>query len=266
MAVAGPAQAAVVVRRRGLHVGAAHGLDDHRGDVALLGQAVVDIVGAAQLAVAGTAEDAVPGVAGRHMLGPGQQRADAAAKRRLAADRDRIERRAVERVPHREGLVAAGGQPGKLERDADRGAAAGGQQQARAGHRRGLAQTARQLDRRPVGVAARAERQGRQRLAHRRQHRRVAVADLVHAVAVKVEDAPPGGVGQPRALRALQRIQAGRRQRRVQEPAGVLGEQLAGGGVEVRGLPGLPARAEVDVALAAIGLRAHRGPRPVRRR
>ena len=67
-------------------------------------------------------------IAGRHVLGARQQRADVAAEHRFAADRDRVERGAVEAVPHRDRLVPAGGDARELERHADRERAAGREQ------------------------------------------------------------------------------------------------------------------------------------------
>ena len=63
------------------------------------------------------------------MFGAGQKRpGDLAAERRLAADRGGAEARAVEGVPERQGLEAAGGGAGDLHRDFDRVGAAGGEQ------------------------------------------------------------------------------------------------------------------------------------------
>jgi hypothetical protein len=83
-------------------------------------QNVLDVVGAARVARAAAAEMAVARIAGLHVLGAGQERPDAAAEQRLAADRDGVERGAVERVPHRDRLVPAGGEARELERHADR--------------------------------------------------------------------------------------------------------------------------------------------------
>ena len=58
VAVAGVADDPVVVGRRNLHVGAAHGLDDHRGDVLFLAEHVVEVLGAVRVARAAAAEAA----------------------------------------------------------------------------------------------------------------------------------------------------------------------------------------------------------------
>ena len=88
-------------------------------------------------------------------------------------------------------------------------------------------ETARQRGCRRVGVAARAERQGLHFARDRRDHARMAVSQLVHAVAVEVEDASPVDVGQHRALRPHDLGQARRRQRLSQEVALVLVERGA---------------------------------------
>jgi hypothetical protein len=192
------------------------------------------------------------------VLRAGQQWADAAAEHRFAADRDGVQRGAVEGVPHRHGLVPPGHQPGQLERHADGRRATGGEEQLGLGHRRGLAEPLRQLDGGRVGVAPRAEGQRRQGLLHRLHHLRVAVADLVQAVAVEIEDAPARQVGQPGPLGSLQGVQAGGGHRLVEEPACVLGEQRPRRLVQVCALPGLAALAEVDVALGGIGHSGYR--------
>ena len=58
VAVAGVADDAVVLGRRNLDVGAADGLDDHRADVLLLAEHVVEVLGALRVAGAAAAEAA----------------------------------------------------------------------------------------------------------------------------------------------------------------------------------------------------------------
>ena len=100
-----------------------------------------------------------------------------------------------------------------------------------------------------VGKAARRKRQRVERAFHRRDDVRVAVTDLVHAVAVEVHDAPALHVLQPNPRGAAQRVEAGRGKRLVQKVLRILGKQLARRRAEVLRLPALPARREVDVAL-----------------
>ena len=80
----------------------------------------------------------------------------------------------------------------------------------------------------------------------------MAVADLVHGVAVKIHDAPACGVDQVDALGPLYHVQARRRQRLMQEPARILIQQRARLGVDVFALPGGARVAEIDVTLATI--------------
>src|SRR2546430_533844 len=105
MAVAGVVDDAVILRRRDLHVGRANRLDDYRADIPLLAEDVVDIFGAAQVAGAAAAKAALARIARRRMLGARQERSDVLAENRLAANGDRVQRRAVERVPERQRLM-----------------------------------------------------------------------------------------------------------------------------------------------------------------
>ena len=53
---------------------------------------------------------------GNAVANANKKRADAAAKDRFAAQRDRVERGAVKRVPHRHGLVPPGGDAARTEK------------------------------------------------------------------------------------------------------------------------------------------------------
>ena len=68
--------------------------------------------------------------------------------------------------------------------------------------RRQLGQAAGEVDGALVSVAARAKRQGVELRLDRGHHARVTVADLVHAVAVEIEDAPALEVDDVAALGA----------------------------------------------------------------
>ena len=92
-------------------------------------------------------------------------------------------------------------------------------------------------DRRRVGEAARRERQGVELVLHRGDHVRMAVADLVHVVAVEIHEPPAVDVGEPDALGGGQRIEAGGGQRLVQEDVRVGVEQRPRRAVHVLALP-----------------------------
>ena len=78
-----------------------------------------------------------------------------------------------------------------------------------------------------VGIAARAEGQALHLAADRLDHPRVAVAELMDAVAVEIENALAVDVGEPGALGADDFGQARRRQRLAQKIALVLVERRA---------------------------------------
>ena len=80
----------------------------------------------------------------------------------------------------------------------------------------------------------------------------MAVADLMHGVAVEIHDPPAGGIDQIDALGALHHVQARRRQRLMQEPPRVLIQQRLRLGVDVIALPRGTRIAEIDVAFAAV--------------
>ena len=146
--VAARAHARPEIRRRRLQGCPAHRLRDHRADVALHLQHVVDVVRQPLMRAPVAAEEARRQRRRRHMLGARQQRAGVAAEDRLAADRDRIERGAVERIPHRYRLVPARRMPRQLQRHADRRCAARREQHLVQPPGRQLRQPPRQFDRR----------------------------------------------------------------------------------------------------------------------
>ena len=100
-------------------------------------------------------------------------------------------------------------------------------------------------------VAPRTKRQRLQLLRDRGNHARVAEADLMHPVAVEIHDAPALVVLDVDAVTGAQHVEAGRRERLVQEIPGVFVEQRLRRFVEVVGGPGCPARREVQVAFRA---------------
>ena len=195
------------------------------------------------------------------MLRTREQGADILAEQRLAADRDRIKVSAVERVPHRDCLVPAGGVAGELERHADGGRAAGGEQHLAGLDRAQLDQPASEIDCCPVGVPPRAERQRIQLGLDRRHDPGVAVADLMDAVAVEIEDSAALLVGEPAAGGSLRHIQAGRRQGLAQEPALVLGQRLPRRLIQMARGPGSPCGRQVAVALGLVHGRSPRSSR-----
>ncbi len=251
VAIAGIADDAVVLRRRNLDVRAADGLDDHGADVFLLGQHVVEVFGAFRVAGAAAAEAARARIARRRVLGAGQQRAHVLAEHGFAADRDGVERGAVEAVPQRQRLVAAGREARELQRHADRERAAGREEHLaeRVGRQRG--EPRREVDRGGIGEPPRRKGQGVQLRLDRRHDVRMAVAHLMHVVAVEIHHATAFDVGEPDALAGCHRVEARRRQRLVQEHVGVGVEHRARLGVQVRRLELAAQRRGVDVALGA---------------
>ena len=245
--------------RRRLDRGPAHGLGDHRSDVALHFEDVVDVVGQALVGAAVGAEEAPRQPRRRDMLGAGEQRPDILAEQRLAADRDGVQVRAVEGIPHRDRLVPAGGVAGELERHADGGRAAGRKQHLAQIARRQLDQAARQIDSCTIGVAARAEGQGIELGLDRRHDLGVAVADLMDTVAVEIEDAAALLVGEPAAGGVLGDVQAGCGERLAQEPALVFGQRVARRLVEMPRGPGCRAGDRLPSPSASFTV-ARRGP------
>ena len=94
---------------------------------------------------------------------------------------------------------------------------------------RELGQAPCELDRRAVGVAARTERQHVELRLDGGDDTRMPVAKLVDAVAVKIEDAAAADVDKLGAAGAIEHIEAGGRERLVEEIARILVEQRTGG-------------------------------------
>ena len=92
---------------------------DQRRDVALDVERIVDEVGEPVERTV-VAEEAAREVERRQVFGARGHRAEAAAEQRFAADADRVEIGAVERIPERQRLVPAGGVARELQRHADR--------------------------------------------------------------------------------------------------------------------------------------------------
>src|SRR5439155_16315006 len=129
---------------------------------------------------------AVAGI-GRDVLGAGEKRPDPVrAEDVLAADAAGAEAGAMERVPERDRLESSGGEPGELQRDLDRIRAAGGEQHLAELARRDRGKLACQGDRRLVGEAARREREIVELRLDGSDEARMPIADMVHAVAVKI--------------------------------------------------------------------------------
>ena len=154
----------------------------------------------------------------------------------------------MERIPERQRLVPAGGVTGEFQRHGNRSGAARGEQNLVEVARRGLNEAPRERRRGRIGETARAEGQGFHFAADRGDDLWVAVAELMDAVAVKIEDAPAVDVGQNRAFGAHDRRETGRRQRLAEEIALVLVERGARGIAE-RGAPFRSRGRNIDVAL-----------------
>ena len=103
-----------------------------------------------------------------------------------------------------------------------------------------------------ISARRRARSMGIQRALHGSDDTRMAIADLMHAVAVKIENPPPLVVDQRRALGGDDLVEAGRRERLMQEPALVFIEGCARSLAE-RGAPGGTVRRKVHVAFAGFG-------------
>ncbi|VTR66229.1 hypothetical protein DESC_460124 [Desulfosarcina cetonica] len=153
-------------------------------------------------------------------------------------------------VPHGNGLEAAGGCPGQLERHAHRAGAPRDQQHLAQGHGGDFRQFLGQRDCRNVGVAPRAEGQAIQLRLDGGDHPGVAVAHLVDAVAVKIEDLAALAIGQGGSLTAIEQIEARRGETLAQVGARIAVEPGLGLPVDVAELPGLAITRAVAVALA----------------
>src|SRR5439155_10143374 len=196
--VAGGADAFPVLRRRD-EGRAAHRLADHRGHVALLIKDIFDVVGAGETAGLAAAERTMAMVRRRGVFAAGQQRSNPGPEQRFAAHRDGIERRAVERVPEGNKLESPGGDAGELEGQADGRGAAGRKEDAIEVARGEFDQLSGQGNGRFAGIAPCAERKRVELLFDRGDDPRVAKADLVNIVPVKIEVTSAGHILEPRA-------------------------------------------------------------------
>ena len=251
VAVTGGAHYAVIIGWRNLHVGAADGLDDDGPDVLFLAEHVVEILGAPQIAGRAAAKAATARIAGRRMLGSGQERPDAFAKDGLPSDRDRVEGCAVKRIPQRERLVAAGGQAGELQGHADGKRSAGCKQDFPERFRRQGNQARGKLHRGGVGEPARREGQSVELALDGCHYPWMPVTDLVHVVAVKIHDPATLAIFEPDAFGGGEGIEAGGRERLVEEVFGVGVEERARPAMDVGGLEGAAQRRKIGVAFCS---------------
>src|SRR5438552_1787090 len=83
---------------------ATHRLGNDRGDVALLFQHVLDVIGTLERTSGAALEWTMSMVGRRHVFATGQKRSGSAPKDGFTPDGDRIERRSVKRIPHRNRL------------------------------------------------------------------------------------------------------------------------------------------------------------------
>ena len=136
------------------------------------------------------------------MLSARQERSGrTGAEQGLAAHARRTEAGAVKGVPERHRLEAAGGGAGHLERDLHRVGPAGREEHFAEIARRHRGQTPRQRHRGLAGVPARGEGKVVELLLDGRDEARVAVADVMHRVAVEIHEAATGMVLDPDPLR-----------------------------------------------------------------
>ena len=155
----------------------------------------------------------------------------------------------MERIPERQRLEAPRRRPRDLHGHLDGVRAAGREQHLGRPERREVRQLARQRDGRLAGVAARRERQRVHLLGDGPLQARMAVADVMHVVAVEIHVPPAGRILDEDALGLGDRIEARRRHRLAQEIALVLGQHRAGGAIERPPLPRRTPAGEVGVAL-----------------
>ena len=207
---------------------AANSLTDHRRHVPFLVEDIFHVVGAGEIAGLAAVKRAMAMVRWRHVFAAGQQRADPVAEHGFAAHRDGIERGAMERVPHRNEFEPPGGDAGQLQRHADGGGAAGRKEDAIEVARGEFDQLSGQGNGRFAGIAPRAERKRVELLFDRGDDPRVAKADLVNIVPVKIEVTSAGHILEPRAPAGSQRIQAGCRERLMQKILGIRLEESGG--------------------------------------
>jgi hypothetical protein len=121
-----------------------------------------------------------------------------------------------------------------------------------------LGETFGELDGGEVGVTAGAEGEFAQLAGDGLDDVGMAEADLVHVIAVEIEDVSALGVLEGSALATTEDIQTGSRERLVNEPARVFLERAAGGVVQVGFRPTGAVGRDVEIALGLEG-RVRRG-------
>jgi len=114
-----------------------------------------------------------------------QQRAEALAEHGFAADRDRIQRGAMKRIPHGNELESAGGNAREFEGHADGGCSARSEQRTLQIARRDFAETFGELDGRLARVTARAKAEFIELPFDGGDDAGMRKADLMNVVAVK---------------------------------------------------------------------------------
>ena len=138
---------------------------------------------------------------------------------------------------------------GKLQGNPHHLAAAGGEQHPVEIAGGQFGQSAGAVDGNLMGVAAGCKRQIGELLLHRGHHVRMTVAQLMDAVAVKIEVTLARYAGQPAPLRALKQIQTGGGECLMEKVAAILRQS----GLYIFALARPPARpplAEVDIPFA----------------
>jgi hypothetical protein len=154
----------------------------------------------------------------------------------------------VKRVPHGNGFETARGDAGQHEGDADGFGAAGGKEDLVQSSGGKLGQALRQSNRRDIRKAAGAESQTIHLPLDGLDHLRMAEADLVNAVAVKVEELAALQIFQVGARATSQNVQTGRRKRLMQKVASIFFQPVSGFGIDGGLLPLTAAWRKVHIA------------------
>jgi len=197
------------------------------------------------------------------MLRAGHQRPHVLAKDRLAPNGDRVQRRPVEGVPHRDRLVSARGNPGKLQGHADRFGSPGTQQDLVQIPRSDLGKLPGKIDGDPVGVSPGAEGKGVELRLDGRHHIRIGETHLMDIVPVEIHVAASLNIFDPDSTAALQSGETGGREGLPQKVSLVFRQQRPGLRVQILLLPlSAPVR-DIDVAFRTVKL-FHRGSPPYR--
>ncbi|MNZ94817.1 hypothetical protein D3C78_1139340 [compost metagenome] len=124
-------------------------------------------------------------------------------------------------IPQGHHLAVAGDEAGEFQGNAHHLAAARGEQHPVEIAGSQFGQSAGTIDGDLMGVAAGCERQIGELLLHRSHHLGVAVAQLMDAVAVKIEVTRARYAGQPAPLRPLNQIQTGGGEGLMEEVAAI---------------------------------------------